>query len=182
MFLFIICVVFLTRAVYTMNTLMIEMDPSFSLLNVNHIALDDLRKFNDFVSFQDSFSKQAETLPHTLFKSQHLPDTCGFVFSAQKAYSLGNSQKVNRHISPVQKVALAYKTAKLSMWNLTFCITNKITSKKLNYNFRYGKGSTEHCAAGKASLAAIDELLEMVPWKEKNNQVIWHVHVWSVQL
>ena len=88
MFLFIMCVVFLTHAVHTMNTLMIELDPPFKLSNLNHIALDDLRKFNDFVSFQESFSKQAETLPHTLFKSQHLPDTCGFVFSAQKSNPL----------------------------------------------------------------------------------------------
>ena len=75
MFLFII--VFLTFTVHTDTT---QLSTPFRLLNVKYTALDDLAKFNDFVNFQESISKHAETMPHTLYKSHHLPDTCGFWF------------------------------------------------------------------------------------------------------
>ena len=80
------CVLLFINAVRTMHTGTLVPSTTATLLNV---PLDGLSKFNDIRSFQESFSKKAETLPHTLFKSQHLPEPCGFSFEALSSSNIG---------------------------------------------------------------------------------------------
>ena len=72
------CAALLIDAIYTVQI-------PFRLSNVKQIALNDLSEYNDFGSLQDAFPDNAKTLPHILYKSQHLPDTCGFMFETKSS-------------------------------------------------------------------------------------------------
>ena len=65
--------------VHTLNTPKYVPFKTFSSLNA-------LPKFNNIQRFQESFSNKVETLPHTLFASNHLPKACGFTFEVVSSY------------------------------------------------------------------------------------------------